>query len=95
MHSQDCLAIFEFRKRDNNLAVESARAQQCWVEDVGPVGGRHHDDAFGGFETVHLRQHLVERLLTFVVAATHTGATFAADRVDFVDEDDGFAQLAS
>ena len=41
-----------------------------------------------GFEAVHLDQQLVERLLALVVAAAEAGAAMAADRVDFVDEDD-------
>ena len=64
------------------------------VEDVGAVGRRHHHDALGGFEAVHLREHLVERLLTLVVAAAETGAALAADGVDLVDEDDRGRLLA-
>ena len=41
-----------------------------------------------GLEAVHLDQHLVQRLLALVVAAAEAGAALAADRVDFVDEDD-------
>ena len=81
-------------QRDHDLAVEATRAQQRGIEDVGPVGGRHHHDALGGLEAVHLRQHLVERLLALVVAATEAGAALAADRVDLVDEDDRLAHLA-
>ena len=71
-----------------DLAVEAARAQQRGIQDVRPVGRGHHDHAEVGFEAVHLDQHLVERLLALVVAAAEAGAALAADRVDFVDEDD-------
>ena len=40
------------------------------------------------FETVHLDQQLVQRLFALIVAAAEAGAAMAADRVDFVDEDD-------
>ena len=56
-------------QRHEDLAVEAAGAQQRGVEDVGPVRRRHHHDAFGGLEAVHLGEHLVERLLALVVAA--------------------------
>ena len=56
-------------QRHQDLAVEAARAQQRGVEDVGAVGGRHHHDALGGLEAVHLGEHLVERLLALVVPA--------------------------
>ena len=42
----------------DDLAVEAARAQQCRVEDVGPVGGRDEDDVVLQLE-VHLDQQLV------------------------------------
>ena len=74
--------------RHDDLPVEAAGAQQRRVQHVGPVGGGDQDDAFVGFEAVHLDQQLVEGLLALVVAAAEAGAAMAADRVDFVDEDD-------
>ena len=62
--------------------------QQRRVEDVGPVGGRHDDDALVGLEAVHLDQQLVEGLLALVVTAAQTGAPVAPHGVDLVDEDD-------
>ncbi len=67
--------------------------QQRRVEDVGPVGGRDHDDVVLRLEAVHLDQQLVERLLALVVAAAHAGAAVAADGVDLVHEDDAGAVL--
>ena len=94
VHLEDRLALVVLGQRDDDLAVEAAGAQQRRVEDVGPVRGRHDDDALGGLEAVHLGQHLVERLLALVVPAAETGATLAADRVDLVDEDDRLAHPA-
>ncbi len=58
----------------SDLAVEAARAQQRGVEDVGAVGGAHHDDAGVAAEAVHVDQQLVERLLALVVALPDAGA---------------------
>ena len=69
--------------------------QQRGVEDVGAVRRRHHHDALGGLEAVHLGEHLVERLLALVVPAAEAGAALAADGVDLVDEDDRGRLLAS
>ena len=88
VHLEDLLASAHVRQRHDDLAVEAARAQQRRVEHVGPVGGRDDDDALVAFETVHLDQQLVQRLLALVVTAAEAGAAMAADRVDFVDEDD-------
>ena len=94
VHLQDRQALVEVGQRDDDLAVEAARPQQGRVEDVGPVGRGHDDDAFGDVETVHFREHLVEGLLALVVAAAEPGAALAADRVDLVDEDDRGRLLA-
>ena len=72
----------------HDLAVEAARTQQRRVEHVGTVGRGDDDHALAALETVHLDQQLVERLLALVVTAAQAGAAMAADRVDFVDEDD-------
>ena len=95
VHREDVLALVLRRERHEDLAVETTRAQQRGVEDVGPVGRGHHHDALGGLEAVHLGEHLVERLLALVVAAAEAGAALAADRVDLVDEDDRGRLLAS
>ena len=58
------------------------------IQHVGAVGRGDQDDALVRFEAVHLDQELVQRLLALVVAAAEAGAAMAADRVDFVDEDD-------
>ncbi len=88
MHLQDLLAADDVRIRHDHLAVEAARTQQRRIEHVGTVGGGDQDDAFVRLEAVHLDQQLVQRLLALVVAAAEAGAAMAADRVDFVDEDD-------
>ena len=88
MHREDVFALALRRERHHDLAVEPTRSQQRRVEDVGAVRRGHHHDALGRLEAVHLGEHLVERLLALVVAATESGAALAADGVDLVDEDD-------
>ena len=71
-----------------NLTVETARAQQRGVEDVGTVRRRNHDDVDARFETIHFDEKLIESLFTLVVPTAHTGAAVAADGVNLVNEDD-------
>src|SRR3989344_9428766 len=74
---------------DEHTTVETAGAQQRYIQDVGTVGGRHHDDVGALFEAVHLREDLIERLLAFIVSTTETGtAALAPDGIYFIDEDD-------
>ena len=94
VHLQDRQALVEVGKRHDDLAVEAARSQQRGVQDVGPVGRGHYDDALGDVETVHFVQHLVQGLLALIVPAAEPSAALAPDRVDLVDEDDGRRLLA-
>ena len=92
VHAQDALAAFEIRRVDDDLAVEAARAQQRGIEHVGPVRRRDEDHAGAHVEAVELDEHLVERLLAFVVPTTDTGTALPTDRVDLVDEHDRAAR---
>ena len=88
MHAQDLFAARQIGIGHHDMAVETAGTQQRRVQHVGTVGGGDQDHAFIGFEAVHLDQQLVEGLFALVIAAAQAGAAMAADRVDFVDEDD-------
>jgi hypothetical protein len=88
VHREDRPALLEARQRDDDLAVEASGAKQRRVEHVGPVRRREHDDPLVAFEAVHLREDLVEGLLTLVVTAAEAGAPLPPDGVDLVDEHD-------
>ena len=88
MHFQDLLATLHVGTPHHHAPVETARPQQRRIQHVRPVGGRHQDHAFVGFESVHLHQQLVEGLFALVVSAAQTRAAMAAHGVDFIDEDD-------
>ena len=88
MHCEDFLAPVDIGHGDHNLTVEPARTQQRGVKNVGAVGRRDDNDAFIGFEAIHLDQQLVERLLALVVRIAQPVATAAPDGIDFVDKQD-------
>ena len=52
---------------DGDMSAETSGTHQRRVEHVGTVCRRHNHHRFGGDETVHLAEDLVERLLAFVV----------------------------
>jgi len=83
----------EVRTVDGDAPVKAAGAQQRLVEHLGAVRGREDDDALAGVEAVHLREELVERLLTLVVAAAEAAVARLADGIDLVDEDDARRDL--
>src|SRR3546814_17432253 len=88
MYFENALTADNVRVRHDDLTVEAAGTQQRRIENVGTVGRSDQDDAFIGFEAVHLDEKLVKRLLALVIAAAEAGPAMTADGVDFVDEDE-------
>ena len=84
---QNLFTTADIRQPHDNLTVETAWTQQRRVKYVRTVGRRDNDNAFVTFEAIHLNQHLVKRLFTFIVTTAKTSATLATDGVDFIDED--------
>lgn len=60
---QNGIASFEIWGIQDHLTVEAPRAQQCAIQNVGPVGGREDNDTDIGFKTVQANQQLIECLL--------------------------------
>ena len=85
---QDGFTALHIGTTDDYTPVETAGTEKSGIEHVRTVGGGDEDDAFVGFEAIHLDQQLVEGLLAFIVSAAEACAAMTADRVDFVDEDD-------
>ena len=86
---QDLLTALHVRTAHVDLPVKPAGTQQGGVQNVGTVGGSQDNDTFGTGEAVHFHQQLVQCLLFFIVTAAQAGAALAANRVNFVDEDNG------
>ena len=76
MHLENLRPALQVGAVEHHLAVEAARAQQGWVQDLWPVGGGQKDDAFLRVEAIHLRQELVQGLLPLIVTA-HQGTDAA------------------
>ena len=57
----------QVRRRDVDLAVEAARAQEGRVEVLQPVRGSHDHDLVGAAEAVELDEELVQRLVVLTV----------------------------
>ena len=72
----------------HHLAVKATRTHQGLIQHIRAVGGRNNDDSGVAFKAVHLREELVQGLLTLVVAAAKTGAALTTHRINLVDEDD-------
>jgi len=86
---EDFESAFDIGEGDGDLAVESAWADECWVEYIWAVCCGDDDDAVAGFEAVHFYEDGVECLFSFVVSTCGESAASAPTYgVDFVEEDD-------
>src|SRR5205085_9720958 len=88
VHLEDALATLHVGPRHHDPAIEAARAEQRWLENVGSVRRGNEDHALVGLEAVHLDEELAERLPPLVVTAAEARAAVTSDGVDLVDEDD-------
>ena len=73
-----------------NKPVKSAGSEECRVESIGSVSSHDNFDVDGLIEAVHLIEKLEEDSLDFSVGASLGVKTFRRDRVDLVNEDDGW-----
>ena len=76
-----------------NFPVQSSRSQESRIEGVLPVGGHDDLDVCRLVESVHLVEQLEEDALHLPVGAGLRVETLRRDRVDLVDEDDGWGVL--
>ena len=88
MDAEDRLPPAAVGQFHQDLAVETAGAQQGGIQHVGPVSGRQQDHAGVVFKAIHFGEQLVEGLLPFVVAAADASPPLAAHRVDFINKND-------
>ena len=86
---EDLLAFLQLREFNVDLAVETARAHERTVQDIGPVGSRQHDYAGIAAETVHFGQELIEGVFPFVIRRpSRIFPTGTPHRINLIDEND-------
>ena len=78
---------------DLHLAIEATRSKQGRIEHLGSVCRGHDHHPGSGIEAVHLRQELIQGLLSLVIGDDRATSALA-DGVDLVDEDDRRGPLA-
>ena len=87
MDLENQFAAANVRQRHDDLAIESSRSQQRGIQNIRTVGCRNNNNPLIAFKTVHFDQHLVQRLLAFVVSTTQPGATMTPNSIQFVNKD--------
>ena len=92
MHLQNIDTTLEVRLLHDDTTVETARTQQCRVEDLRTVRRTHDHDTLRGIEAIHLGQQLIQGLLALLVS-TEAGISRLTDGIDLIDEDDARCRL--
>ena len=85
---QDIFPAAHVRGSHADFPVKTSGTQNRGIEYIHAVGGRHNDNSFIHAEAVHLHQQLVQRLLPFIVAASHTGSPASCHGVNFINKYD-------
>ena len=88
VYLQDVDTSLEIRKFDRYTTVETTRAKEGRVQGIRLVRCCQDDDGLRAVEAVHLRQELIQGLLTLIVSTHRTVATLLTDGIDLIDEDD-------
>src|SRR3989338_7782177 len=89
MDQKNFLPISAVRQVESYPAVEAPRSQKRRVEYIRTIGGRHHDNLFIGLEAIEFDQNLIESLFALVIATANPSPSHSANRVYFVNEDNG------
>ena len=87
MHLQRSQTAGQIGTVHSDAPVETAGAQQGFIQHLGAVCSTQHNDTFAGVKAIQFGQQLVESLFALVVSAEFAGVAALADRVDFVDKD--------
>ena len=87
MNFQDFFPSAHIRSADTDLTVKASRTHDRRIQNIHTVCCCHNNDSFIIAKSIHLYQHLVQCLLTFVMTSAHTGTTFSGNCIDLIDED--------
>ena len=83
---ENFFAVADVGTVQDDAAVEAAGPQESRVQNIGPVGRRHHNHLLVRFKAVHFHQNLIQGLFAFVVAAAKPRTAMAADGVNLVNK---------
>ena len=85
VNPQNRFSSLQIRKFHRYSPVKPSRSRQCWIQGIRTVGRRQNNDAVVSFESVHLRQQLIQGLLPLIVSANLAVSLFT-DGIDLVDK---------
>ena len=89
VHLENLGTALQIRTPNTDLAVKPARTHKGIVQNIWPVGSRHQDDTFIGWESIHFDQKLVKGVFALVVAALYgSAAACTSNGVYFIDKND-------
>ena len=79
----------------NDSPVKASRTKQRFIQNFRAVGSAKHQNALRSVKTIHLRQELIQSLLSFLVSTAVFAVTASADSIYFIDKDDTGSVLGS
>ena len=89
MDLQDLFPALDVGPSHVDLTVKPSGTQQRGIQDILPVGGRHHHYTLIVSKTVHLNQQLIQGLFPLIMTAAKAGSPLTAHSVNLIDKDNG------
>ena len=86
MYGKNFLPAPHIRRAHRYLSVKPAGTQDRRIQYIHTVSSRQHNNSFINAKSIHFHQQLVQRLLPFVMSASHTGTSPPCHRIDFIDK---------
>ena len=88
MNREDLLTAKSIGKTHLNPSIEAAWSCQRRIQNINSVGGCQENHAGVFSEAIHLREQLIQGLLTLVIATANAGTALTTDGIDLIDEHD-------
>ena len=88
MYLKDRLTSCQIRQFYGNTSVKSSGTKKCRIKGLRPVGSCQNDNTLRTVKAIHLRQELVQRLLSFIISSHPAGITLFTDGINLVNKYD-------
>ena len=92
MNIVDFASLVDRRQSDLYLTIHATRSFQRRVESVGQIGSGQNNDRLISCETIHLDEELIQCVIALIIT-TKLLVTLLGNRIDFINEDDGWREL--
>ena len=93
MNLQDLHTSLQVRLIYDNSTVKTSRTKKRLIQNLRTVRSTQYQNTLRSIETIHLRQQLVQRLLTLLITSTVFTVTASPNGINFIDKNNTWCIL--